>query len=179
MRNATFITGLTALLFSTGLVKPSYGDDLHLPKPQFIAKTQTPNTADIILAARRYAAFWDTGNPEFAKQALAPEFIDHTLPAGRVQGIDGPIQASESFRQAIPDLTVTIAQLVVADDRVVMHLQFNGHFTGTFGNIKGKGQMLSFQAFDLYRVKNGKITDNWHLEDNQSLLQQMGSGASQ
>ncbi|MDB5988637.1 MAG: hypothetical protein JWQ10_40, partial [Herbaspirillum sp.] len=36
------------------------------------------------------------------------------------------------------------------------------------------GQIIDFQAFDLYRVADGRITDNWHLEDNLTLLQQMG-----
>jgi predicted ester cyclase len=68
--------------------------------------------------------------------------------------------------------------MVVAGDRVAVHLHFHGHFSGNFGSaanaVQGKGQEIDFQAFDLYRVQNGKITDNWHLEDNLTLLQQMG-----
>ncbi|MFM0627874.1 ester cyclase [Paraburkholderia xenovorans] len=37
-------------------------------------------------------------------------------------------------------------------------------------NLKGTGQTVDFQAFDLYRVKDGRIVDNWHLEDNLTLL---------
>jgi hypothetical protein len=29
-------------------------------------------------------------------------------------------------------------------------------------------------ATDLLKVSHGRITDNWHLEDNLTLLQQMG-----
>ena len=31
------------------------------------------------------------------------------------------------------------------------------------------------QAFDLYRVKDGRIVENWHLEDNLTLLKQLGA----
>lgn len=125
-------------------------------------------------AARRYAAFWNTGDPALAKQALSPDFMDRTLPAGREQGVNGPLQASKGFRAAVPDLKAEITDMVVDGDRVAVHLHFSGHFTGTFGATQGKGQAIDFRAFDLYRVADGRIAENWHLEDNLTLLQQMG-----
>ena len=56
-------------------------------------------------------------------------------------------------------------------------MTFAGHFTGTFGTTKGDGQPVSFIATDLLRIRNGRITDNWHIEDNLTLLQQMGIAA--
>jgi predicted ester cyclase len=38
----------------------------------------------------------------------------------------------------------------------------------------GKGQPIAFIATDLIKVENGRITDNWHIEDNLALFQQMG-----
>lgn len=147
----------------------------NLPTPSHIAVSGTKQQAAAsILAARRYAAFWNTGDAAYAKAALAKDFIDRTLPAGRVQGIEGPLQASQAFRSAVPDLTAEIEHLVVAGDRVTVHLRLKGHFTGRFGEVEGKGQAIDFQAFDLYRVHNGQIAENWHLEDNLGLLKQMG-----
>ena len=54
------------------------------------------------------------------------------------------------------------------------HLHFTGHFTGTFNGVQGKGQVVDFIATDIYRIRDGKITDNWHLEDNLTFLQQLG-----
>ena len=146
-----------------------------LPVPLHVAVAGTKQQiASNILAARRYAAFWNTGDVAYAAAALAPGFIDRTLPKGRPQGTAGPLQASQAFRSAVPDLTVEIQDLVVAGDRVSVHLRFKGHFTGRFGDVAGKGQPIDFLAFDLYRVKKGQITENWHLEDNLGLMQQMG-----
>jgi hypothetical protein len=39
---------------------------------------------------------------------------------------------------------------------------------------QGKGQPIAFIATDLVKVENGRITDNWHIEDNLTLLQEMG-----
>jgi predicted ester cyclase len=129
----------------------------------------------VVQTARRYAAFWNTGDEAWAKLALSPEFVDRTLPDGRPQGPQGPLTASKGFRAAVPDLHAQIDDLVVAGDRASVHLHFYGHFTGQFQNLQGNGQPVDFQAFDLYRVKDGRIVENWHLEDNLTLLKQLGA----
>lgn len=147
----------------------------NLPAPLHVAVAGSKaQIAASVLAARRYAAFWNTGDAAHANAALAPGFMDRTLPAGRPQGPAGPLLASQMFRGAVPDLTAEIQDMVVAGDRVSVHLRLKGHFTGRFGEVAGTGQVIDFQAFDLYRVENGKIIENWHLEDNFGLMQQMG-----
>lgn len=146
-----------------------------LPQPKHVAiEGSKQQAAASILAARRYAAFWNTGDESFARASLARDFMDRTLPAGRVQGPECPLQASRGFRMAVPDLSAEIVQLVVAGDRVSVHYRFKGHFTGRFGDVAGKGQAIDFQAFDIYRVHLGQIAENWHLEDNLTLMKQMG-----
>jgi len=139
--------------------------DGSLPKAQAEAQ---------MLAARRYDTFWNTGDEALAKAALAPGFTDRTPPPGRAQGLAGPLAASKTMRAAIPDLSCEIEQMLVAGDRVVTHLHFRGHFTGRFKDTQGRGQAIDFIATDIYRVAGGRITDNWHLEDNLAVLQQLG-----
>jgi len=71
-------------------------------------------------------------------------------------------------------LKVAVVQRLVIDDRVISHLRFTGHFTGTFMGHAGAGQQVDFIATDILRVRDGRITDNWHLEDNLTFLQQIG-----
>jgi predicted ester cyclase len=125
-------------------------------------------------AALRYASFWNTGDEAFARQALAPDFIDRTLPPGRAQGVQGALDASRTFRAAVPDLDCSVEQLIVAGDRVVAHLHFRGHFSGRFGDRQGHGQPVDFIATDIYRIADGRIAENWHIEDNLTLLTQLG-----
>jgi predicted ester cyclase len=145
--------------------------------PEQHAAVAGVDSAAVLLAARRYAAFWNSGDESLAAAALAPGFIDRTLPPGRSQGPGGPLEASKVFRAAVPDLTAAIEDIVVADDRAAVHYRFRGRFTGRFGDVQGQGQTVDFQAFDLYRVRDGRITDNWHLEDNLILLRQLGLSA--
>ncbi|MFZ6644974.1 ester cyclase [Undibacterium sp. TJN25] len=164
-----------ALLASSMAVHAAESSDADLPQPLHVSvAAKTAESGAAVLAARRYAAFWNTGKAQYAQQALAADFTDRTLPPGRPQGVAGPLQASAAFRAAVPDLTAEAEDMVVAGDRVSVHLHFRGHFTGKFGQTRGQGQAIDFQAFDLYRIAGGKIAENWHLEDNLSLLQQMG-----
>jgi predicted ester cyclase len=96
-------------------------------------------------------------------------------PGRRRQGPEGAILASRAFRQAVPDLRCDVEQMIVAGDRVVSHLHFHGHFTGTFGTRQGKGQNIDFIATDIYQIRGGKITANWHIEDNLTLMKQLGA----
>jgi predicted ester cyclase len=127
-----------------------------------------------VKAVRAFYDFWNTGDETLLKQAIAENFTDRTLPPGRPQGPEGPVFASRQFRAAVPDLKVTVEKMIVADNYVTVHMSFTGHFTGTFGRTQGKGQPIDFIATDLVKVANGRITDNWHIEDNLTLLQQMG-----
>jgi predicted ester cyclase len=127
-----------------------------------------------VLAARRYDTFWTTGDETLERSALAANFIDRTLPPGRAQGVEGPLAASKRVHAAIPDVHAEVEQMIVSGDRVTAHLRFTGHFTGQFNGIQGKGQPIDFIATDIYRIADGRIAENWHLEDNLTLLQQLG-----
>lgn len=165
---ATLLLATVAQAESPLLQPHSLIVDGSLPKAQADAQ---------ILAARRYDTFWSTGEDALAKAALAPGFTDRTPPPGRAQGLAGPLAASKLMHTAVPDLTCEIEQMLVVGDRVVTHLHFRGHFTGRFKDTQGKGQAIDFIATDIYRVAEGRITDNWHLEDNLTLLQQLGQVA--
>jgi len=149
-------------------------ENLPTPRSIIFATGQEQAAEQVILAARKYAAFWNTGERRYAEAALAQSFVDRTLPPGRPQGLKGVLEASKNFRAAIPDLRAEIEELLVVNDRAVVRYIFTGHFTGTLKDVKGDGRAISFPAVDIYRVQNGQISDNWHLEDNLSLMQQLG-----
>jgi predicted ester cyclase len=167
------------LVAATGISPSAPADSLPLPN-SVVADRSIPaaQREAMSLAARRYYAFWDTGDVAYANAALAPDFVDRSLPAGRPQGPAGPVFASKSFRTAVPDLHVAVEEMLIVGDRVIGRLRFTGHFTGTFGNgaaaRQGDGRAIDFIATDIYRIAGGRIAENWHLEDNLALLQQLG-----
>jgi len=130
--------------------------------------------ASLLRPVNAFYGFWVNGSPQLLDQAISRQFFDHALPPGRPQGPTGPAAASKAFLTAVPDLRVAVLQQLVVGDRVVSHLRFTGHFTGTFGDTSGQGQPVDFIATDILKIGDGKITDNWHLEDNLTFLREIG-----
>ncbi|MEU5049116.1 ester cyclase [Streptomyces sp. NPDC021096] len=118
--------------------------------------------------------FWNTGRTQYLDAAVSADFQDNTLPAGRPQGPAGPAFASKNFRAVVPDLTCELSDLLITGDKITARLVFRGHFTGTFNGVQGKGQKVDFNAIDIQHVGKNKITEDWHIEDNQTLLSQLG-----
>ena len=177
--NGPIAVVIVALAIAALAVAAPAAESLPLPKAVVTDRSiPAPQREAMSLAARRYYAFWDTGDVAYANAVLAPDFVDRTLPAGRPQGPDGPVFASKNFRTAAPDLRVEIEEMLMVGDRVIGRLRFTGHFTGTFGNgavaRQGDGRAIDFIATDIYRIANGRIAENWHIEDNLTLLQQLG-----
>jgi predicted ester cyclase len=170
LRAVSLVAALTLSLSA-----PAFAADSVQIKDLVIAAPIPDEQRDATMkAVRAFYDFWNTGDEALLKQAIASNFTDHTLPPGRPQGPEGPAFASRRFRAAVPDLKVTVEKVIVAADYVTVHMNFTGHFTGKFGQTQGKGQAVPFIATDLIKIENGRITDNWHIEDNLTLLQEMG-----
>ena len=163
-----------ALVLLLAAVSPASAADLTIDDVVVAPGIPAAQRDADLAAVRAFYGFWDTGDVALLDRAIAPSFTDHTLPPGRPQGPDGPAFASKSFRAAVPDLGVTVEKLIVEGDYVTVHMVFTGHFTGTFGTAHGRNQSIRFIATDLIKIGDGRITDNWHIEDNLTLLQQMG-----
>ena len=104
-------------------VAASATDPLPLPKAVVTDRSiPAPQREAMSLAARRYYAFWDTGDVLYANAVLAPDFVDRTLPAGRPQGPEGPVFASKNFRTAVQDLHVEVEEMLMVGDRVIGRL---------------------------------------------------------
>ncbi|MFG3052776.1 ester cyclase [Kitasatospora sp. NPDC048239] len=130
--------------------------------------------AQEIRLAQQLYTFWNTGEQRHLDAAVDHGFRDNTLPAGRPQGPAGPAFASRAFRAAVPDLTCELSDLLITGDRITARLVFRGHFTGVFDGVAGRGQRVEFNAIDIQHVGATRITEDWHIEDNQTLLTQLG-----
>jgi predicted ester cyclase len=161
---------LVGALLST----PTFAEEVKIDDLVVAQSVPSARRDATIKAAKAFYTFWDMGDEALLKQAISASFVDHTLPSGRPQGPTGPAFASEHFRAAVPDLRVEVRKMIVAGDYVTVHMNFTGHFTGKFGDVQGKGQAISFIATDLIKVTNGRVSDNWHIEDNLTLMKQLG-----
>lgn len=151
------------------------------PLPVTVPKTITrgdkmtdAQAQQMLRTVRLLYSFWNTGELKYVQAAVSPDFKDNTLPPGRPQGIAGLQAASKGFRTAVPDLKCTLEDVVLTPDKAVIRMVFTGHNTGPFNGHPASGKPVRFIAIDIQHFRNGKIFEDWHLEDNLTFQQQIG-----
>ncbi len=87
---------------------------------------------------------------------FAPGFVDHgaDVPLGLPPGPAGAIQYVGAALKRVPDLRVTIEDLIAEDDKVAVR----NHWTGTDAASK---QRLEFSGIVIWRIANRQIVERW------------------
>jgi predicted ester cyclase len=90
------------------------------------------------------------------------------------EGIEDLAQAMHGFRVALPDLHVTLEQLVAEDDLVAARWTATGTHTGPLAGIAATGTAVRWCGTDTYRLADGKVVEWWRNDDFVWLLHQIG-----
>jgi steroid delta-isomerase-like uncharacterized protein len=104
----------------------------------------------------------------------APDHVDHTLPPGMPTSPEGTKQAIAMTLAALPDLHVTIEDMIAEGDKVVTRFTTHGTQQGAFGSIPPTGKRVAITSIEITRVADGKIVEDWGLDDRLGMLQQLG-----
>ena len=79
------------------------------------------------------------------------------------------------FREAFPDFSMEIVDLVAEEEKVAAHFRCSGTHLGEWMGRPPSGRR--FQDVDeiyIFRVRTGKLTDATGVEDNLSRMRQLG-----
>jgi hypothetical protein len=82
------------------------------------------------------------GNLDAAEEIYAPDFVGHEPTRGNIQGVEGAKQFAATYRQAFPDLQLTIEDQVAEGDKVVTRFSVSGTHQGEtneFGHPRASG----------------------------------------
>jgi predicted ester cyclase len=79
------------------------------------------------------------------------------------------------FFAALPDLTATMEDLIIAGDRVVGRFVYRGTHAGEFMGIPATGRSVEMRSIDIWRVDNGMFVEHWDELNTLQLLAQMGA----
>ena len=122
---------------------------------------------------RRYLELWESSNPLLAKEILTADFVDHTHPQ-QEPGPEAVIQETTSFREAFPDVRITIEHMLAEKDLVAFHFTAQGTHLGTFADYPPTGRKVTLIGADFVRIEDGKIAELWGYQDTLSWLLQLG-----
>jgi len=111
-----------------------------------------------------HAARYLTGDAKFHAGTVG-NFTGRATVAGVLAGIVA----------AIPDLHANVQDIFGHGDEVVVRLVVTGTQEGPLLGIPATGRHLQWDAIDLYRLKGGKISQEWASEDLTAILNDTGT----
>ena len=114
------------------------------------------------------------GNIGLFDELVASNLVDHALPPGFPPGAQGVKQFFSVLRAAFPDFHYTIEDMIGEGDYVVQRLTAQGTMKGEFMGMKPNGKHAVWSSMDFTRLKDGKVVEYWGIEDQLSMLQQLG-----
>jgi predicted ester cyclase len=111
--------------------------------------------------------------PDVFDEIIASNYVNYNLPAP-APGPEGLRQIVGMFKAGFLDLHATVEASVAEDDRVATRGYITGTHNGPFMNIPPTGNSIHVDYVDIWRIENGKATENWVQMDMLGLMQQLG-----
>jgi predicted ester cyclase len=134
--------------------------------------------ANVDLVRRFYDEIFNNGNLAVADEIIAPEFVEHIpqpVPGTHITTGPEAIRSFASmFREAIPDLSVSVDDVIAAADKVVTRVTWQGTQKGPLFGADPTGKRLRFTGIDIVRVGDGRIIEHWGQVDVLGALSELG-----
>jgi steroid delta-isomerase-like uncharacterized protein len=127
------------------------------------------------IALRYFQKVWAEGDYALEEEMLSPRYQDHNPAPGITTDRAGHHQFLVEFRTAFPDVQYIMEDVIAEGETVADRWTVHATHLGPFLGIAPTGRRISFSGIDILRIDaDGKITDVWHMEDQLSVMQQLG-----
>ncbi len=118
-------------------------------------------------------------NVEAIDELLAADFVDHAEymvgPAGEPGDRRTFKQIAAMHQEAISDLRFDVGEVLADGDHVMLCGTVTGRHTGTLYGLPASGNDVAFQVVEMYRVRDGRISDHWWCRDDRDLYREIGA----
>jgi predicted ester cyclase len=103
---------------------------------------------------QHFEDFVNNRNSTVIHQNMTPDFVDHDGPGGRQADAATDQKMMEAMYASMPDLRVTIEDMVAEGDKVVCRNVWTWKDAAT-------GEPMEFRGFVEWRLVAGKIAERW------------------
>ena len=127
--------------------------------------------------ARRWAEeVWSEGNLDLIDELVLPDYVDHdpALPE-EVRGPEGVRRYIEEFRDAFPDMRLSVEDQVAEADKVVSRWTARGTHRGAFMGVAASGNRLEMEGMSIDRFSEGRFVESWESYDALGMMRQIGA----
>lgn len=106
-------------------------------------------------------------------ELFAPNYVNHSASPG-ANDRAAREQSIRSYRQASPDLVVSIDDIIGEGDKVALRWTDRGPLRTPLGVAPPTDRAISIPGINIFRIADGKITDEWIVWDTLSWARQLG-----
>ena len=117
---------------------------------------------------------WSKGNVDLIPELYTEDFVCHFAVGPEWRGLNDVQAQVESIRTGFPDWRENIQRLVAEGDYVVSYFKSSGTHLGAFEGTAPTGNHVKIDEFALFRMKDGKIAEQWGLPDIHRMNIQLG-----
>jgi len=132
------------------------------------------NEANKDIARPIYAAT-ESGDVSILDSVLAADAVEHPLNPGQVRGREAIKQMFGGFYLIVPDLSITVEDIIAEGDRVAVRSTVRGTPAAPYLGVEPAGRSMTFGAIDIWRIDDGKVVEGWHVEDFLRVLVDWGA----
>ena len=118
--------------------------------------------------------FVNKRNAAVIRKNMTSDFHDHDGPGGKPTGVDGDEQMMLNMYKAMPDLQLTIEEMIAEGDKVVTRLTSFGKHEGDLPNAPATGNEMEMTSITIHRIADGKLVEKWSEKDMIRMLHQIG-----
>ena len=118
------------------------------------------------------------GSLDTLDDALQEVYADGIVmhePDEDVRGIEGMTQFVSMIRSGLPDLRITLEDVIAEGDKVVSRWRAQGTHQGELMGIAPTGNEVAITGITITRIEDGKIVEEWENWDALGMMQQIGA----
>ena len=124
---------------------------------------------------RRFYEGISKGNLAIVEELVAADLVEHSpFVPGQAPGRQGTSELFTMIHAALPDLRITVEDMVAEGDKVVARGTFSGPHKGEFTGIAPTGKHITIGMIEILRIVGGKLVEHWNVVDSLGMMQQLG-----
>jgi steroid delta-isomerase-like uncharacterized protein len=127
---------------------------------------------------KRFEDTVNTGDVELISETIdelvEPEALIHTPLPIEASGAQAAKQVWAMLLRGLPDLHLTIEDLIAEGDKVAIRNSVTGTHQGEYMGLPPTGKSVTYNEIFIFRLADGRIAETWGVVDVLSQMKQLG-----
>jgi predicted ester cyclase len=154
------------------------GDALSVSSTKEKAHVNSPQEARNKATVKRFHEATNTGDVELISKTIdeivEPDALIHTPWPIQATGAQALKQVWPMLLRGLPDVHITIEDVIAEGDKVVSRNSVTGTHQGEYMGLPPTGKSVTYNEIFILRFVNGRIAETWGVVDVFSQLKQLG-----